>query len=201
MVLTLFIMPLESITICSRHLADKGLKIAMAESATAGWLASEFALTPTSGGVLLGGIVCYDACTKEELFDIPQEIIEEYTPESAEVTRMLAERLTKFFKCDIAVAITGLTKPGGSETDDKPVGTMFIHIALPADRYCAHREVFTGDQDEIIRQTIERAAKIITSLVEAMPDNGVTEEAALKPLTNIAPPTISLSGQNDTNNS
>lgn len=187
-------MPLESITICSRHLADKGLKIALAESATAGWLASEFSLTPTSGGVLLGGIVCYDACTKEALFDIPQEIIDEYTPESAEITRLLAERLTKFFKCDIAIAITGLTTTGGSESNDKPVGTMFIHITLPGHRYCAHREVFTGRPEDIIRQTIDRTGTLLTELIASLPDNGTTEQAALKPISEPVSNPIKLSG-------
>lgn len=168
-------MSLESITISSRLLAEKGLKIAFAESASAGWLASEFSLTPTSGDVLLGGIVCYDACTKEELFDIPQEIIDRYTPESAEVTRMLAERLTKFFKCDIAVAITGLTSPGGSETEEKPVGTMFIHITLPENRYCTHREVFGGSPKDIIGQTIERVGKLLTGLVQELPSKNITQ--------------------------
>ncbi|MFP9099541.1 CinA family protein [Flavobacterium sp. RHBU_24] len=190
-------MPLESITICSRRLAEKGLTIALAESATAGWLASEFSLTPTSGGVLLGGIVCYDACTKEALFDIPQEIIDEYTPESAEVTRLLAERLTKFFKCDIAVGITGLTTPGGSETEEKPVGTMFIHIALPCHRYCAHREVFAGGPEDIIRQTIERTGKLLTGLVNALHENGTAEQAALESISQTVTTRINLSGTND----
>jgi len=68
-------------------------------------------LVPDSGKIFLGGIVCYDAATKEELFDIPKKVIDEFTPESAEVTRLLAERLNKFFKCDITIAITGLTSP------------------------------------------------------------------------------------------
>jgi nicotinamide-nucleotide amidase len=187
-------MPLQSITICSRHLAEKGLKIALAESATAGWLASEFSLTPTSGGVLLGGIVCYDACTKEELFDIPREIIDRYTPESAEVTRLLAERLTKFFKCDIAVGITGLTTPGGSETKEKPVGTMFIHITLPGHRYCTHREVFTGSPEDIIRQTVDRTGMLLIDLINDFPENGTAQQAALKPITETVTTEIKLSG-------
>jgi len=170
----------ESIIISSRRMAEKGLRIALAESATAGWLASEFSLTPTSGSVLLGGIVCYDACTKEELFDIPNEIIEKYTPESAEVTRLLAERLSKFFKYDIAVAITGLTTPGGSETEDKPVGTMFIHIKLPDNRYCAHREVFEGPPENIISQTIERTGELLIKLINeiepTVKDDSTTEK-------------------------
>lgn len=181
----------ESITLASRRLAEKGLKLALAESASAGWLASEFSLTPTSGNVLLGGIVCYDACTKKELFDIPQEIIDNYTAESAEVTRLLAERLPKFFKCDIAIAITGLTSPGGSETEDKPVGTMFIHITLPENRYCAHREVFEGEAENIIAQAIERTGELLINLLDNMTDDAITEKNAggsgTLPNTNVPP--------------
>lgn len=161
----------EQITLCSNRIAEKKLKVAVAESATAGWLASEFALAPDSGKIFLGGIVCYDVCTKEELFDIPKKIIDEFTPESAEVTQLLAERLNKYFKCDIAIAITGLTSPGGSETAEKPVGTMFIHIKLPENRYCSHREVFEGTPKDIISQTIERTGKLLCGLLDSFDTN------------------------------
>jgi len=156
----------ENIMICSARIAEKGLKIALAESATAGRLASEFALTKDSGAIFLGSIVCYDASTKQYLFNIPKEVIEQFTPESAEVTRLLAERLCKFFTCDIAVAVTGLTSPGGSETEEKPVGTMFIHIKLPDNRYYAHREAFDGTPEEVIAQTTERIGQILSRLME-----------------------------------
>ena len=156
----------ENIILCSKRIADKKLTIAFAESATAGWLASEFSLTPYSGNILLGGIVCYDACVKEELFDISKSIIEKYTPESAQVTRLLAERLNKYFKSDIAVGITGLTAPGGSETPEKPVGTIFIHIVMPGGKYCAHREVFKGDTKEIIGQAIDCTVRLLNELTE-----------------------------------
>ena len=159
-------MPVEDIILCSKHIADKNLKIAFAESASAGWMASEFALTPYSGDILLGGIVCYDASVKEDLFEIPKKVITKYTPESAEVTKLLAEGLSKFFKCDIAVAITGLTAPGGSETPEKPVGTIFIHIVMPGGKYCAHREVFKGDTKEIIGQAIDCTVRLLNELTE-----------------------------------
>ncbi len=158
----------ETIILCSRRLAEKNFTIAFAESATAGWLASEFSLTPFSGDVLLGGIVCYNACIKQEMFDIPKEIIDTYTPESAEVTRLLAERLNKYFKCDIAVGITGLTTPGGSESEDKPVGTMFIHIKLPDNKYISHREVFKGEAEQVIAQAIERTGELIIEMVDKL---------------------------------
>ena len=42
---------------CSKLIAEHQLTIAFAESATAGWLCSEFALAPESGQILKGGIV------------------------------------------------------------------------------------------------------------------------------------------------
>ena len=166
----------EQITLCSARRAEKGFKVALAESATAGWVASEFSLVPKSGEIFLGGIVCYDAGAKQELFDIPQEVIDQFTPESAEVTRMISERLCRYFKSDISIGITGLTTPGGSETEEKPVGTMFIHITMPGNRYCAHREVFEGGPEDIISQTTERIGQLLCDLVQDIPLK--TEETA-----------------------
>ncbi len=157
----------DKIAECSKLIAQKKLKIAFAESATAGWLASEFSLVEESGNILLGGIVCYDACTKEDIFGVSAETIEKYTAESAEVTKAIAEGLPKYFDCDIAVGITGLTSAGGSETPEKPVGTMFIHIVLPGNRYCAHREVFDGPPEKVIKQTIDRVGTLLTDLLSA----------------------------------
>ncbi len=57
----------QKIADCSKLMAEKKLTIAFAESATAGWLCSEFALTEESGQVLKGGITCYDASLKVSL--------------------------------------------------------------------------------------------------------------------------------------
>jgi nicotinamide-nucleotide amidase len=154
-------MPKELIIESSRIVAEEKLTLAFAESATAGRLAYEFSLTPDSGKILKGGLVCYDACIKEDTLGIPHEFIEKYTPESAEVTRELAHNLYKVIpSADIFVAVTGLTTPGGSETPEKPVGTMFIH-ALVKGRDCALREVFSGSAEEVVSATIKRVALLL----------------------------------------
>jgi len=142
---------------CSKLMAELGMTIAFAESATAGWLCSEFALTEESGKVLKGGIVCYDADLKTSLLGVPREMIEDYTPESIEVTREMAYRLAKLIRSDIQVTITGLTTPGGSETEEKPVGTMFI-FALIKNKGTCLRKVFKGTCEDVIHQTIQATA-------------------------------------------
>lgn len=155
-------MPSEHVIKCGHVLADNEMTIAFVESATAGRMASEFSLVPESGKILMGGLVCYDANLKKEILGLPGEMLEKFTPESAEVTKELALRLQKFIKADIHVAVTGLTTSGGSETPKKPVGTMFIH-AMIGDKSLAVHEVFKGSPEEIILQTIDMAAKLLTN--------------------------------------
>jgi nicotinamide-nucleotide amidase len=150
----------ELILKCSKIIAECKLTIAFAESATAGWLCSEFALAPESGKTLMGGIVCYDADIKKYLLKIPDEFIKKYTPESAEVTEELAKRLNNFIHSDIQIAVTGLTTPGGSETAEKPVGTMFIHLIIKG-RSVPVRKVFKGSAEDIIHQTVNCVAQTL----------------------------------------
>jgi nicotinamide-nucleotide amidase len=150
----------SKISICSKLMAEQGLTIAFAESATAGWLCSEFALTEESGKVLKGGIACYDADLKVKLLGVCQQLIDDYTPESMEVTRAMAYGLKETIYSDIQVTVTGLTTPGGSETAEKPVGTMFV-FALIRGREASLRKVFSGSCEEVIHQTIEAAASML----------------------------------------
>src|SRR5438067_12907049 len=100
----------NKISVCSKLMAEQGLTVAFAESATAGWLCSEFALTEESGKVLKGGIACYDADLKVQLLGVQRQLIDQYTPESMEVTREMAYRLKDIIASDIQVTVTRLTK-------------------------------------------------------------------------------------------
>ncbi|NEU08133.1 CinA family protein [Flavihumibacter sp. R14] len=161
----------QLVTKSSKLLAENKLTIAFAESATAGKLSYEFSLTPDSGKILKGGLVCYDASIKEDVLDVPHELIEKYTPESPEVTKELARRLYKVVpSADVFIAVTGLTTPGGSETPEKPVGTMFIHAVVNGKDFPV-REVFTGSAEQIIRAAIERVDRL---LIEVLADIRIT---------------------------
>jgi len=145
---------------CAEALIKNGISIAFAESATAGNVMRDFSLQKNAGKYLIGGLVCYDACIKETFLNVSHDLIEKFTPESAEVTEAAALGLKSFIKADIHVAVTGLTAPGGSETDEKPVGTCFIHI-LYENKSRADRVVFKGSPEEIMQQTSYRIAKLL----------------------------------------
>lgn len=153
-------MPSELLINCSQILLNNKLTITTAESATAGRLAAEFSLIPDCGKTLMGGIVSYDACIKQDILGVSSELVKKYTPESAEVTENMANKLKNLIKADVYIAITGLTMPGGSETPEKPVGTMFIHAIIKG-KAIPVREVYKGSPEEIVLQTIDSVAQVI----------------------------------------
>ena len=151
---------------CCEVLVGRSWKISFVESASAGRLSYEFSLDANSGKVLLGGLVSYDASMKEDLLNIPRTMLEQFTPESAEVTRAMAESFKKISNADVCVAITGLTTPGGSESAEKPVGTIFTHILLP-DHAVADRTVFEGSHEKIVSQAVERIVGLIINAAKS----------------------------------
>ncbi|SKB65450.1 CinA family protein [Daejeonella lutea] len=157
-------MPSTLVLESCKALAANNLTITFAESATAGSLCAAFAMAPQSGQVLKGGIVCYDAVLKEHILHIPPGIIKKYTPESAEVTEQLSRRLKKLIKADVYVAVTGLTTSGGSETPEKPVGTMFMHM-IWEEKSLGLREVYRGKPEDIIAQAVDRVARMVLDLI------------------------------------
>ncbi len=153
-------MPSENVIKCCQALIKKNWTISFVESASAGKLCNDFAAVMDSGQIFIGGLVCYHSSMKEDLLLIPKGTIEEYTPESALVTQLMAQNFHRFVNSDICVALTGLASPGGSETPEKPVGTIFVHIIFP-DKEIAEKLKFDGSPDEIIQQAVDAVADLV----------------------------------------
>lgn len=153
-------MPAKSVIACCHTILAKELTIAFVESASTGRLIYDFTSVPNCGQIVKGSIVCYDRSVKETLLKVPSEVIDKYSAESEEVTHLLAEGLRSLIPADIIVAVTGLASPGGSESEDKPVGTMFIHMIIN-NKQLKTKLLFEGGPDDIVAQTIDAVASIL----------------------------------------
>lgn len=146
---------------CGKLLIKHNLTLAFAESATAGRISAEFALIPDAGKFLKGGIVCYDADLKCTLLDVPRDQLKIFTPESEIVTCAITTGLQKLIPADIHIGCTGLTAPGGSETEEKPVGTMFLYGVKSNELLFNEKPTFQGAPEEIVRQTVEFLSQLL----------------------------------------
>jgi nicotinamide-nucleotide amidase len=126
-----------------KQLKEQGLTVAFAESMTCGMATHKLASCTGTSDVLKGSVICYTPEVKKSLLGISQAMIDKYTCESKEVTDALADKLSGLVKSDIHAAITGLASEGGSETKEKPVGTVFFCVRYKGRKHHL-RKLFRG---------------------------------------------------------
>ncbi|QHH95122.1 damage-inducible protein CinA [Acinetobacter gyllenbergii] len=146
-------------------LAQEKLTIFFIESASAGYLSYHFSLSPFSGDILIGGLVCYDLKVKEKILKISPKLIEEYTAESLQVTEELIKNGKKIFKSDIYISCTGLLKKGGSETKEKPVGTFFYCIYFK-DKIHHFKSIYHGKPEVKLKRLLNDICKNLIIIIK-----------------------------------
>lgn len=104
-------------------LRERGLTLAVAESATGGLITSRLTDVPGASDVLVGGVVSYASEVKYDLLDVPRGPVV-----TAEAARAMAEGVRHRLGADVGIAVTGVAGP--SEQEGQPVGTVFLGLAL-----------------------------------------------------------------------
>jgi PncC family amidohydrolase len=129
-----------------RVLVRRGWQMASAESCTGGLVGHVITQVPRSSDHYLGGIVSYSDAVKEELLDVPHELIEELGAVSAEVAEaMTSGTLARFPVARLALAVTGIAGPDGG-TADKPVGLTYVAAALRSGSAVVERHTWPHDR-------------------------------------------------------
>jgi len=111
-------------------LAEKGWRIATAESCTGGLLAKRLTDVPGASRYVERGLVTYSNGAKLDLLGVDPSTLEAQGAVSAAVAEQMAEGARARAGVEVGVGITGVAGPeGGSEA--KPVGLVFIALASP----------------------------------------------------------------------
>ncbi|NNE89881.1 MAG: CinA family protein [Silicimonas sp.] len=106
---------------------DKGVMIATAESCTGGMIAAALTDVAGSSDVFERGFVTYSNAAKTQLLGVPVALIEAHGAVSEKVARAMAEGALKSSEAQVAVSVTGIAGPGGS--DHKPEGRVCFGLA------------------------------------------------------------------------
>ncbi len=108
-------------------LRQHGLKIATAESCTAGLLSGRLTEVPGVSDVFDCGIASYSNEIKHQVLGVPQEMLDQYGAISAETVSAMAIGARRVGNADLGVGISGVAGP--DESEGKPVGTVYIALA------------------------------------------------------------------------
>jgi PncC family amidohydrolase len=129
------------------------LRLATAESCTAGLIASHIADIPGCGGTLKCAIVAYSPDAKEQILGVGADLIARYGLTSEAVSLAMARGVMRISQASVAVANTGVTDDGAP--DGTPPGTQcfawLIRLPGAAARICEYTETrrFQGDRTQI----------------------------------------------------
>lgn len=147
-----------------KELQNQKLTIAFGESVTCGIAAHTFTKVKGTTDIFRGSLICYHPSTKIHALNVPPQLIDKYTAESREVTDVMAEQLSNLFDADIFVAITGLAAAGGSETNVKPVGTIFI-AAYYRKKLYSLKKLFRGSPLVIKEKACKAAYRLVLDII------------------------------------
>ncbi len=144
----------------AKLLRERGLTIATAESCTGGLLAARLTDLAGSSDYMRGAIVAYSNEVKISQARVPEQLIQEHGAVSSEVAEALAQGAREQLGADIGVGITGVAGPGGG-TEEKPVGLVWLSLALPGERVLTRSVNMPGGRADVR----ERATTVAMHLV------------------------------------
>ena len=139
-------------------LKESNLTLSSCESLTGGLFASTITSFNGVSSFFKGSLVTYQTSVKENLLEIPSELINKHGVVSKEIAYEMCKRTSLKLSSDIAISFTG--NAGPSAMEGKEVGLVYIGVC-----YLNQVEVFEyhfqGDRNSIREQVVLEGLKII----------------------------------------
>jgi nicotinamide-nucleotide amidase len=140
--------------------SSQGVRIATAETCTAGLVSSCLTSVPGASKTFERGFVLYHDTAKATGLGVPETVSRQHGAVSAEVTKGLAEGALGHSTAGVTLAVTGYAGPGGGN-EKNPVGTVYVAVARKGADTLVERHVFTGDRDAVRMQAVDAALALL----------------------------------------
>ena len=154
-------------------LAQRGLTVAVGESATGGLLSYLLSSAPGSSRFFMGGVTAYANEAKAEVLSVPEEAFALGAVSEAVALAAMARGARDLLHADIGVADTGIAGPGGA-TPTKPVGLFYIALSSRDGYESVQTHHFDGDREQVRRAAADAALSLLAEYVDAQPTRDVS---------------------------
>lgn len=149
-------------------LAQRGWRLATAESCTGGWIAEALTAISGSSAWFDRGFVTYSNEAKTDMLGVAAQTLAAHGAVSEATVREMAEGALARSLAEVAVAVSGVAGPTGG-TAAKPVGMVCIGWAAKGSPTRSLTLRFAGDRTAVRRQTVIRALGGILELAARAP--------------------------------
>jgi len=148
-----------------RELVARGLRLAVAESCTGGWIAKTLTDVPGASDWFSAGFVTYSDEAKARMLGVSPETLGEYGAVSEPVVREMIAGARDVTGAAVAIAVSGIAGPD-SDLTEKPVGLVHFAFSL-GDRSFAEHSLFRGDREAVRRQAVAYAITVMLRALES----------------------------------
>jgi nicotinamide-nucleotide amidase len=145
--------------VVGRLLRERDLTLAVAESCTGGLVGDRLTNIAGSSAYFERGVVVYSNRAKQELLGVPEAVLIAHGAVSAPCAEAMVQGICERAGTACGLAITGIAGPDGG-TPAKPVGTVFIGVAVPGHLEARHF-VFLGDRRAVKWQSSQAALDLL----------------------------------------
>jgi nicotinamide-nucleotide amidase len=143
---------------------DQGLHITTAESCTGGLLSAELTDSAGSSDIFERGYVTYSNGAKQDMLGVRADTLKAFGAVSQEVAKEMAEGALMRSGADIALAITGIAGPGGSES--KPEGRVCFALARSGRQTTANTQEFGAlGRGNVRKASVDHAMEMLGKAV------------------------------------
>ena len=154
--------------VCMRELKARNWTMATAESCTGGRIAERLTALPGVSAVYRGGVVSYWTSVKNGILGVPQDLLDEFGPVSAECAKAMAEGARTVTGADIAVSVTGVAGPDPDERG-VDVGIVYIGLATPDGTFCRPLDLGKRRRDRIQDLSTNHAFDVVRRYLTGLP--------------------------------
>ena len=138
----------------------QGAIVATAESCTGGLISGAITEIPGSSDIFDRGFVTYSNEAKMMMLGVPEELIQQHGAVSEDVALAMAQGALERSAANLAVSVTGIAGPGGSE--HKPEGRVCFGLAATGKEPTAETIEFGAiGRDRVRERTVEHALKLL----------------------------------------
>lgn len=145
----------------------RGIVIATAESCTGGMVAAAITDIPGSSAIFDRGFVTYTNAAKTQMLGVQTETLDAYGAVSEQVAAQMATGAVTASDATLAVSITGIAGPGGSE--HKPEGRVCFGLCFDDKTYAETIEFGPLGRDKVRAAARDHALSLLISAMESDP--------------------------------
>lgn len=142
-------------------LRRRGWTLATAESCTGGLITAALTEVAGSSDVVERGFVTYSNAAKIEMLGVRPETLDTHGAVSESVAAEMAEGALERSRADLAISVTGIAGPGGSE--HKPEGRVCFGLAVGNQVLTETREFGALGRARVRQAAVDHALAMVLS--------------------------------------